>query len=92
MVKGQEVRSVSPGYTMASIEDFDGDGLADILWVGAAGDAYEWQSNGTGFQSFRVADASGKPLTIPAGTQVQPNRLQGGLVTGRVNLGLNISW
>ncbi|OOG49577.1 hypothetical protein B0E50_05555 [Rhodanobacter sp. C01] len=81
-VTDQEVRNVAPGYTMASIADYNGDGLADILWVGAAGDAYEWQSTGSGFQSLRVADASGKPLVIPAGTQVQANRLQGSATGG----------
>lgn len=81
-VTAQQVRSVGAGYTMASIADYDGDGLADILWVGTAGDVYEWQSTGSGFQSFRVADAFGTPLVIPAGTQVQPNRLQGSAIAG----------
>lgn len=81
-VKAQQTRSVTVGYTMASIADYDDDGLADILWVGTAGDAYEWQSNGSGFQSFRVVDAFGNPLTIPAGTQVQANRLQGSAIAG----------
>jgi hypothetical protein len=76
-VTNQQTRSITPGYTMASIADFDGDGLVDILWVGTAGDAYEWQSTGDHFQSQRVADVTGKPLVIPAGMQVQANRLQG---------------
>jgi hypothetical protein len=81
-VLSQQTVSVAPGYTMASIADYDGDGLADILWVGTAGDVYEWQSNGSGFQSFRVADAAGNPLVIPAGTQVQASRLQGSATGG----------
>jgi hypothetical protein len=81
-VTTQQTRSVTAGYTLASIADFDGDGLADLLWVGQAGDAYEWQSNGGGFQSFRLADAFGTPLVIPAGAQVQPNRLQGSANAG----------
>jgi hypothetical protein len=82
-VVSQKSYSVAPGYTLASIADYDGDGLADLLWVGTAGDVYEWQSNGNGgFDSFRVADRNGNPLVIPAGAKVQPNRLQGGLVTG----------
>jgi len=89
-VTDQETRSVAPGYVMSSIADFDGDGLADILWVDTAGDAYEWQSNGSGFQSFRVADASGKPLVIPAGAQVQANRLQGS-VTGGIDSSIGVS-
>jgi hypothetical protein len=76
-VLSQQTRNITPGYTMASIADYDGDGLADILWVGTAGDVYEWQSNGTGFESFRVADAAGNPLVVPAGTQIQASRLQG---------------
>ena len=81
-VASQQTRSVAAGYTMASIADYDGDGLVDILWVGTAGDVYEWQSNGSGFDSFRVADAFGVPLMIPAGTQVQANRLQGSAIAG----------
>jgi len=85
-------RSVAPGYTLASIADYDGDGLADLLWVGAAGDAYEWLSNGSGgFISQRVADITGAPLVIPAGAQVQPNRLQGGMVTSGVDTSVGIS-
>jgi len=82
VVTSQQTRTVSAGYTMASIADYNGDGLVDILWVGTAGDAYEWQSNGSDFQSFRLADAFGTPLTIPAGAQVQPNRLQGSANAG----------
>jgi hypothetical protein len=81
-VTGQQTRGIATGYTLASIADYDGDGRADILWVGTAGDVYDWQSTGTGFQSLRVADAFGTPLTIPAGTQVQANRLQGRAIAG----------
>jgi subtilase family serine protease len=81
-VTGQQTRGIAAGYTLASIADYDGDGRADILWVGTAGDVYDWQSTGTGFQSLRVADAFGTPLTIPAGTQVQANRLQGRAIAG----------
>jgi hypothetical protein len=85
-VVDQQVRSVSPGYTMSSIADYDGDGLADILWVGAAGDVYQWQSNGNGFASYKVADGSGAPLIIPAGAKVQAIRLQGTAASGGVTL------
>jgi hypothetical protein len=91
-VTSVRTNSVTPGYTMSSIADYDGDGLADILWVGTAGDVYEWLSNGNGgFISQRVADASGNPLVIPAGAQVQPSRLQGGRVTSGVDTSLGIS-
>ena len=86
-VVDQQTRSVAPGYTMSSIADYDGDGLADILWVGTAGDAYEWQSNGSDFQSFRVTDSTGAPIVIPAGAKVQPIRLQGTLASGGVDTG-----
>lgn len=81
-VADQEIRAVAPGYTMSSIADYDGDGLADILWVGNAGDVYEWQSTGNGFQSFKVTDATGAPLMIPAGAKVQATRLQGSATAG----------
>lgn len=91
-VTSQQSFSVASGYTMASIADYDGDGLADVLWVGKAGDAYEWLSNGNGgFISQRVADASGNPLVIPAGAQVQPNRLQGGRVTSGMDTAVGIT-
>lgn len=67
---------------MTSLGDYDGDGLADILWVGLAGDVYEWQSLGNGFQSLRVTDANGNPLVIPAGAKVRALRLQGAATAG----------
>jgi hypothetical protein len=85
-VVDQQVRNVAPGYTMSSLADFDGDGLADILWVGTAGDVYQWQSNGSGFQSFRVADPSGVPVVFPAGAKVQAVRMQGTPATGGVQV------
>jgi Pro-kumamolisin, activation domain/Subtilase family/FG-GAP-like repeat len=91
-VTGVKTINVTPGYSMASIADYDGDGLADILWVGTAGDVYEWFSNGNGgFISQRVADASGNPLVIPAGAHVQPNRLQGGGVASGIDTSLGVS-
>jgi len=83
-VVDEEVRSVAPGYTMSSVADYNGDGLADILWVGTAGDVYEWQSTGSGFQSLRVTDSSGIPLVVPAGTSIQSVRFQGSPATGGV--------
>jgi Pro-kumamolisin, activation domain/FG-GAP repeat/FG-GAP-like repeat len=100
-VTSQQPVAVPGGYTMASIADYDGDGLADVLWTAKAqvGNAsmgpahlYEWLSNGSGgFTSQVVADLTGKPLTIPPGAQVQPNRLQGGRVTSGVDTSVGIS-
>ncbi|HEY4144418.1 protease pro-enzyme activation domain-containing protein [Pinirhizobacter sp.] len=81
-VVDQQVLKVKAGYTMSSIADYDGDGLADILWVDNAGGAFEWQGTGSGFQSFRVTDATGKPVVISAGMKVQPTRLQGTSASG----------
>jgi hypothetical protein len=81
-VVDQEIRSVTPGYTLSSIADYNGDGLADLLWVGTAGDVYEWQATGSGFEPFRVTDAYGSPLVIPAGAKVQATRLQGSATAG----------
>jgi hypothetical protein len=81
-VKSQRTMTIGPNYSMASIADYDGDGLADILWVKSNGLVSEWRSTGSGFQPFNVADAFGNPLKIPAGTQVQPNRLQGSAIAG----------
>ena len=76
-VVSREVRSVGSGYSIASIEDFDGDGLADILWTNASGDAYVWQGLGGSFISQHVADGQGNIYTIPDGYVVQKNRVQG---------------
>ncbi|MBD8881300.1 VCBS repeat-containing protein [Rhodanobacter sp. 7MK24] len=69
--------SITPGYQISTIADFNGDGLVDILWTDASGDAYDWQSNGTSFQSFRLIDNTGAVVTLPAGAQVQANLYQG---------------
>ncbi|MEP6897016.1 MAG: protease pro-enzyme activation domain-containing protein [Rhodanobacter sp.] len=81
-VIAQRTMNIGASYSMASLGDYDGDGLVDILWVNPASNALEWQSNGNGFQSFPVADAFGNLLSIPVGTQVQPNRLQGSAIAG----------
>lgn len=81
-VVDQVVRSVTPGYTLSSIADYNGDGLADLLWVGTAGDVYEWQATGSAFESFRVTDAYGTPMVVPAGAKVQATRLQGSATAG----------
>jgi hypothetical protein len=76
-VLDRETRSVAKGYGIASIEDFDGDGLADILWTDSQGDAYVWQGTGGAFVSQRLADGLGNAYMIPAGYVVQKSRLQG---------------
>lgn len=76
-IVGKGVRSITPGYRISTIGDFNGDGLVDVLWTDAAGDAYDWQSTGSNFQSFRLNDVTGAPVTLPAGVQVQTNRYQG---------------
>ncbi|WP_109125271.1 protease pro-enzyme activation domain-containing protein [Dyella sp. C11] len=84
--------SVPAGYTMASIADFDGDGLADVLWVTPTGTMYEWLSDGSGgFTSQLVVDINGAPVLVPAGSAVQPNRLQGGMVTSGINTSAGVS-
>jgi hypothetical protein len=73
----RETINAGAGYTPASIEDFDGDGLADILWTNAQGNAYIWLGTGNGFISQHVADGLGNTYTIPSGYVVQRNSLQG---------------
>jgi hypothetical protein len=70
-------RTIAAGYTVGTVGDFNGDGLVDVLFNNAAGNAYLWTSEGAGFQSFLVTDETGAAVTIPAGTQVIHNRLQG---------------
>ncbi|WP_168170897.1 protease pro-enzyme activation domain-containing protein [Rhodanobacter sp. C01] len=72
-----QTRALAPGYSIATIGDFNGDGLVDILFTNAAGNAYLWTSLGNGFQSFMLTDPTGAAITVPAGAQVAPNRLQG---------------
>jgi Pro-kumamolisin, activation domain/FG-GAP-like repeat/FG-GAP repeat len=76
-VVSRKTINVGAGYSPATIEDFDGDGLADILWTNAQGSAYVWLGTGTGFISERVADGEGNPYTIPSGYTIQKNSLQG---------------
>jgi hypothetical protein len=76
-VADRETRTISPGYSIATVGDFNGDGLVDILWTNAAGNAYLWTSIGATFQSFGLSDQAGTVVTIPAGSKVAANRLQG---------------
>ncbi|WP_158884735.1 protease pro-enzyme activation domain-containing protein [Rhodanobacter sp. L36] len=81
-VVAQQTRSFGPNESMAGIADYDGDGRADILWLNTNGTVTEWLSTGTDFLGFDVADAFGSLLKIPAGTQIQINRLQGSAIAG----------
>lgn len=72
-----ESRPLTSGYSLATVGDFNGDGLVDVLFTNAAGNAYVWTSLGNGFQSFLMTDQTGAAVTIPAGSQVVANRLQG---------------
>ena len=42
------VGSVGPGWTLAGVGDFSGDGKADLMWQNGS-TFTEWQSNGNGF-------------------------------------------
>lgn len=81
-VLAQHTTTSQPGASMVGVADYDGNRLADILWVDGKGHLTQWQSNGLSFKHFSVADAFGKPLVIPAGTQLQINRLQGSAIAG----------
>jgi len=76
-VTGRKTTAGPAGYSVATIEDFDGDGLADVFWTNAKGTAYVWQGTGGGFISQQVADGAGTPYVVPTGYKVQMNRLQG---------------
>jgi hypothetical protein len=76
-VADREIRTITPGYSIATVGDFNGDGLVDILWTNTAGNAYLWTSIGSTFQSFGLSDQTGAVVTIPAGSKVAPNLLQG---------------
>lgn len=38
--------AAGPDWTIAHLQDVNGDGMADILWRHSAGALYEWQLNG----------------------------------------------
>ena len=76
-VASQGTMAAPDGYTVATIEDFDGDGLADLVWTNAKGKAILWQGIGDGFVSQQVADGEGTAYVVPAGYKVQMNRVQG---------------
>jgi len=75
-VASTATRTIAAGYSVATIGDFNGDGLVDVLFTNAAGSAYLWTGIGNGFQSFVLSDQTGAAVTVPAGAQVIPNRLQ----------------
>jgi hypothetical protein len=70
-------RAIPAGYTLASIGDYDGDGLADLLWRNANNRVFEWQGTGSGFTSFKVADAWGTALVLGKQDTVPANRFLG---------------
>jgi hypothetical protein len=100
-ISSQQTLSVPAGYVMASIADYDGDGLADILWSArlmsgpialGPGSLHEWLSDGSGgFTAQTVAGLDGKPVTIAPGAVIQANRLQGGTVTSGIDTSGGIS-
>jgi FG-GAP-like repeat len=78
--------SYNAAYTLAAIADYNGDGLADLLWVDTNGAVYDWQSDGSGsFQKLQVASPDGTPYKVPAGSSIQPNWLQGSATGGIAN-------
>jgi hypothetical protein len=58
---GSKTFNVTPGYFVGAIGDFNGDGLADVIFTSNNNDLYLWQNNGQGgFQSTAIG-------TYPAG-------------------------
>jgi uncharacterized protein (DUF2141 family) len=55
---------VAPGYTVAAMGDFNGDGRTDIMWTSAAHDLYLWTWVSHGFDARYVG-------TYPAGWQLE---------------------
>jgi hypothetical protein len=47
------VANVSSDWTVAGVGDFNGDGIADILWNDSAGDEVIWFMNGIAVTSYR---------------------------------------
>ena len=55
------VGGVGPGYTVATVGDFNGDGFGDVVWTHPNNrDLYMWRGNGSSFTSARFG-------TYPAG-------------------------
>lgn len=48
---GLKTINVTPGYYIAGVSDFDGNGTSDIVWTSANRDIYLWTSNGSSFTS-----------------------------------------
>lgn len=53
---------IAPGYTIAAVGDFNGDGRTDIVWTSAAHDLYLWTWASHGFNAQYIG-------TYPAGWQ-----------------------
>lgn len=60
--------SVAPGYSIAAVGDFNGDGRTGIVWTSAAQDLYLWEGTDAGFSSAYLG-------TYPAGWTVIPSQL-----------------
>jgi hypothetical protein len=60
--------AVAPGYSIAGVGDFNGDGWTDLIWTSAARDLYLWASNGNTFDSTYIG-------TYPAGWGLIPSQL-----------------
>ncbi|MEN1929596.1 reprolysin-like metallopeptidase [Luteimonas sp. MJ250] len=63
VVRTALISGVGPGYYVAATGDFNGDGLADIVWTSPARDLYMWTGNGNTFASVKFG-------TYPAGWSV----------------------
>lgn len=61
---GTHTVSIAPGYYVAAIGDFNGDGVADVVFTSAKRDLYLWTNSGTG--SF----LSTKLISYPTGWQL----------------------
>ena len=64
--------AINPGtyWSVASTGDYNGDGLADILWRGGAGEISVWHMDGATISSYAAASLSGQ--TVNPGTTWNP--------------------
>lgn len=61
---GTKTINITPGYFVGAVGDFNGDGLADIVFTSASRDLYLWTNNGQGGFNSTVLDS------YPAGWQL----------------------
>jgi hypothetical protein len=56
IASSEVIGSITSDWSVAGIGDFNGDGMADVLWRNSTGSLAEWQMNGDSYTPLSVAN------------------------------------